>query len=56
METHYSRAQKDEALEAFRKQIENGSVMPGEIQELSKRLNIPVTTLFGWKVDFKKIS
>jgi hypothetical protein len=29
METHYSRAQKDEALEAFRKQIENGAVRPG---------------------------
>ena len=54
METRYSRAQKDEALEAFRKQIENGSVMSGEIQELSRRLNIPATTLYGWKVDFKK--
>jgi len=29
MDSRYSRAQKDEALEAFRKQIENGAVMPG---------------------------
>ncbi len=28
--------------------------MSGEIQELSRRLNIPTTTLYGWKVDFKK--
>ena len=54
METRYSRAQKDEALEAFRKQLANGSVVSGEMQELSKRLNIPATTLYGWKVDFKK--
>ncbi len=44
METRYSRAQKEEALETFRKQIANGSVMSGEIQELSRRLNIPTTT------------
>ena len=54
METRYSRAQKDEALEAFRKQLDNGSVSPGEIQQLSKRLNIPATTLYGWKTEFKK--
>ena len=54
METRYLRAQKDEALEVFRKQLEKGSVMSGEIQELSKKLNIPTTTLYGWKVELKK--
>lgn len=54
MESSYSRAQKDEALEAFRKQLENGAVVSGEMQELSKRLNIGVSTLYAWKVAFKK--
>ncbi len=54
METRYLRAQKDEALEVFRKQLEKGSVMSGEIQELSKKLNIPTATLYGWKVELKK--
>ena len=54
METRYSRAQKDEALEAFRKQLENGASASGEMQELSKRLNIGVETLYAWKVAFKK--
>ncbi len=54
METRYSRAQKEQAFEAFKKQLENGSVASGQMQELSKKLNIPINTLYGWKVDFKK--
>jgi hypothetical protein len=45
---------KKEAFEAFRKQLENGAACSGEMQELSKRLNVPVATLYVWKVDFKK--
>ena len=54
METRYTRAQKEQAIEAFRKQFERGSVLSGEMQELSALLNIPTTTLYGWKVDLKK--
>jgi hypothetical protein len=54
VETRYSRAQKEQAFEAFKKQLENGSVASGQMQELSKKLNIPINTLYGWKVDFKK--
>ena len=54
METRYSRAQKDEALEALRKQLENGVVLYGEMQELSKRLNIPSHTLHAWKTSLKR--
>ena len=53
METRYSRAQKDEALEVFRKQLANGSVMSGEMQELFRRLNIPTAILYGWKVELQ---
>lgn len=54
MESSYSRAQRDEASEAFRKQLENGGALPGEMQELSKRLNIGVNTLYHWKTLLKK--
>ena len=54
MEARYSRAQKEEASEAFRKQLENGDLLPGEMQALSRKLNISVTTLYGWKVELKK--
>jgi len=54
MEAQYSRVQKEEALEALRKQLETGSVAPGEIRELSNRLNIPIPALYVWKSDLKK--
>ena len=54
MESRNSRTQKDEALEAFKKQLDSPAVSPGKMQELSKKLNIGVETLYAWKVAFKK--
>lgn len=55
MTTTYSRAQKEKALDALRKLLEKGDISPsGEMQELSRLLNIPAKTLYGWKSDLKK--
>ena len=55
MTTTYSKDQKDQALDVLRKQLESGERAAfGDVQEISRKLNIPTQTLYTWKANLKK--